>query len=96
MLYVMWYGFGRFFIEGLRTDSLYLFDTSIRVSQLLAAVSCIAATVAWIVIRNRVLSKQAEATYQPLFAGEQNELVNETDRQTDLEYILEEENGTDH
>ena len=31
-----WYGFGRMFIEGLRADSLYLFNTSIRVSQLLA------------------------------------------------------------
>ena len=32
--YVTWYGVGRFFIEGLRMDSLYL--GSIRVSQLLA------------------------------------------------------------
>ena len=31
--YFAWYGVGRGFIEGLRTDSLYLFDTSIRVSQ---------------------------------------------------------------
>lgn len=35
--YVMWYSFGRFFIEGLRTDSLYLFG-NIRVSQALSAV----------------------------------------------------------
>lgn len=33
-----WYGLGRMFIEGLRTDSLYLFGTSIRVSQALAGV----------------------------------------------------------
>ena len=39
--YVAWYGLGRAFIEGLRTDSLYL--GPFRVSQLLAAVSCIAA-----------------------------------------------------
>ena len=39
--YVAWYGLGRAFIEGLRTDSLYL--GSFRVSQLLAAVSCILA-----------------------------------------------------
>ena len=42
-LYVAWYGLGRAWIEGLRTDSLYLFGTGIRVSQLLAAVSCAAA-----------------------------------------------------
>ena len=43
-MYVAWYGLGRAIIEGLRTDSLYLFGTGIRVSQLLAAVSCVAAT----------------------------------------------------
>ena len=42
-LYIIWYGLGRAWIEGLRTDSLYLFGTGIRVSQLLAAVSCVAA-----------------------------------------------------
>ena len=45
LLYVAWYGLGRFMIEGLRTDSLYLGGTGIRVSQLLAAVSCLAALV---------------------------------------------------
>lgn len=39
--YVAWYGLGRTFIEGLRMDSLYL--GSFRVSQLLAASSCVAA-----------------------------------------------------
>ena len=39
--YVAWYGLGRAFIEGLRTDSLYW--GPIRVSQLLAAISCAAA-----------------------------------------------------
>ena len=33
-----WYGLGRMWIEGLRTDSLYLFGTPIRVSQALAIV----------------------------------------------------------
>ena len=39
--YVAWYGLGRAFIEGLRTDSLYI--GPFRVSQLLAAVSCVVA-----------------------------------------------------
>ena len=39
--YAAWYGLGRAFIEGLRTDSLYW--GPFRVSQLLAAVSCAAA-----------------------------------------------------
>jgi len=40
--YVAWYGLGRALIEGLRMDSLYW--GPFRVSQLLAAVSCLAAT----------------------------------------------------
>ena len=39
--YVAWYGLGRTVIEGLRTDSLMWGD--FRVSQILAAVSCVAA-----------------------------------------------------
>lgn len=43
LMYVAWYGFGRMLIEGLRTDSLYIPGTAIRVSQLLAGLSCLAA-----------------------------------------------------
>ena len=37
-IYFFWYGLGRTWIEGLRTDSLYLGSTGIRVSQLLSLV----------------------------------------------------------
>lgn len=36
--YLIWYGLGRLWIEGLRADSLYIGSTGIRVSQLLSAV----------------------------------------------------------
>ena len=36
-VYLIWYGAGRTLIEGLRTDSLYIGSTGIRVSQLLSA-----------------------------------------------------------
>lgn len=39
--YLVWYGAGRAVIEGLRTDSLYIGQTDIRVSQVVAVVSCI-------------------------------------------------------
>lgn len=45
LLYVAWYGLGRAMIEGLRTDSLYIPGTAVRVSQLLAALSAIVAVV---------------------------------------------------
>ena len=48
--YFLWYGLGRFWIEGLRTDSLYffgleLFGAPIRTSQVLAIVSAAVAAV---------------------------------------------------
>lgn len=46
--YGIWYGLGRTFIEGLRTDSLYIGDTSIRVSQLLSI--CIVAVCSIILV----------------------------------------------
>ena len=45
--YVLWYSFGRFFIEGLRTDSLWLFDF-IRISQALSLLLFVTALSVWI------------------------------------------------
>ena len=53
--YLAWYGLGRVWIEGLRTDSLYLFGTGIRVSQLVAALCVVFAggVLAFILIRKK-------------------------------------------
>ncbi len=60
LFYFFWYGLGRTWIEGLRTDSLYLFGwelfgAPIRVSQLLSAVVCViaGAVLAWAMWRTR-------------------------------------------
>ena len=50
--YVAWYGLGRTWIEGLRSDSLYLFHTGLRVSQCLALLSCLGAAV-WLILQYR-------------------------------------------
>ena len=42
--YLIWYGLGRLWIEGLRSDSLYLWNTSIRVSQALSAILIVIGT----------------------------------------------------
>lgn len=55
LLYIIWYGVGRFFIEGLRTDSLITPFLPIRVSQLVAVISVIAAVVLLIVFRKRTV-----------------------------------------
>ena len=51
--YIAWYGLGRAFIEGLRTDSLYI--GPLRVSQWLAGISC--AVAAGIMIYERFFVK---------------------------------------
>ena len=58
LLYVSWYGLGRFFIEGIRVDSLYIGNTDVRASQLLAAFSCLAA--AALLIRTQVLTRKKD------------------------------------
>ena len=54
LLYLIWYGFGRFLIEGLRTDSLWLVPGAIRISQLLAAITCAAAAALYILNARRL------------------------------------------
>ena len=55
--YVAWYGLGRTLIEGLRTDSLYIFKNwlgeTLRVSQLIAAASCLIAVVVLVIMAFR-------------------------------------------
>ena len=72
-LYVAWYGLGRAWIEGLRTDSLMLFGTGIRVSQLLAGVSCLAAVtiLLYVLLRKK---PQPENLYVNRISGKKKEL----------------------
>lgn len=51
LLYVIWYSFGRFFIEGMRTDSLMLMG--IRVSQWLSVILFVSAIIIWVTRRRR-------------------------------------------
>ena len=82
--YVMWYGLGRTFIEGLRVDSLYW--GPFRVSQLLAAVSCAAAAITLLVL---YLKPQDSGK---LFA---NQVAAMEKAEEPAEEITEEENNED-
>ena len=55
LCYLLWYGLGRAWIEGLRTDSLWLVENVIKVSQLLA-ILCVLASGALLVIGWKNLS----------------------------------------
>ena len=57
--YIAWYGLGRFWIEGLRTDSLYL--GPVRISQFLALISLLAAVIFIILYRRFVKNDPAPA-----------------------------------
>lgn len=77
LTYVLWYGLGRFWIEGLRTDSLYffgikLFGYSIRTSQVLALVSAMAA-LGVLIWRFAQVKKKPELLYAQRLAQENNE-----------------------
>ena len=51
-LYLLLYGTGRVWIEGLRTDSLYIGSTGIRVSQALSAALIVAAAI-YLIVQSR-------------------------------------------
>ncbi len=71
--YFAWYGFGRFFIEGLRSDSLYLWNSDIKISQLFALLTFVFATIALIVILARQKSALKDAgEYESQFAVSTN------------------------
>ena len=55
-LYFLLYGLGRFWIEGLRTDSLYLGSTGIRVSQALSLVLVLSSAALLLYMRTRPFS----------------------------------------
>lgn len=60
LLYLGGYGLGRFWIEGIRTDQLYLTGTTIPVSQLLAIICVVVAVAADVVVRMRIYNRQRE------------------------------------
>lgn len=82
LMYCAWYGFGRGFIELLRTDSLML--GGIKVSSLLSFILCISASVLLTVILNRLKTQNTETEYVNIFS-EQVET-------TETEEIEEKEN----
>ncbi|MBE6895918.1 MAG: prolipoprotein diacylglyceryl transferase [Ruminococcaceae bacterium] len=84
--YMGWYGLGRAFIEGLRTDSLKIFDV-IRISQLLGIVFFVVSVVCFVLIRIGVWRRFCdkfeekkrikEGYYAPVFEYDGAEVVEE-------------------
>ena len=53
LMYLSWYGIERAFVEGLRTDSLYIGDSNLRISQLLSIVLVVVSVILQIVIYSK-------------------------------------------
>ncbi len=84
--YLAWYGFGRMFIEGLRTDSLYLGNTNIRVSQLVGFLCFVVFTGLIVYVLVGVRKKMKEGSYVPVFpvpADEQTESAEQVNSQNE-------------
>ncbi len=63
--YAMWYGIGRFFIEGLRTDSLMI--VGLRVSQGLALISFLAAGIVMLYIYGKIRENGGDPDYLKVY-----------------------------
>jgi len=61
LLYLFGYGLGRLWIEGLRTDQLFLFGTSIAVSQLLSGILVVGAAAMYIHLYRKNRKKKTAA-----------------------------------
>lgn len=53
IMYAVWYGLGRFFIEGIRTDSLMTSFFNLRTSQIVAFASVLGGIILWLIMKKR-------------------------------------------
>ena len=85
MLYGILYGAERMIVEGLRTDSLYIGDTSIRASQLLSAIIVVVALAFFITFMVKYLKDKLPKSMVvvPVEATPKNDEIKETENVTD-------------
>ena len=58
-MYLLGYGIGRFWIEGLGTDQLILFGTGLAVSQMLALAMVLISSITIYLLRKRSTKKES-------------------------------------
>jgi len=99
LLYGIWYGLERAVVEGLRTDSLYVGDTTLRVSQLLSIIIVFVFLAAFIVCfvkyKKGTLWKALQLDSVELTQTDDVENTNEVENST-VDEKVEIENGTDN
>lgn len=88
LLYGAWYGFERTFIEMLRTDSLMLGQSGIRVSSLLSALLCITCVSVLVVLKIKGKKhNNNDDEYNPVFVDGFEEVIsaNSNENENDVE-----------
>lgn len=90
IMYIGWYGLGRMFIEGLRTDSLYVGGTNLRVSQLLAVICLLGAVI--LLVYNKIFKEHdpEDLHVNKMKAAEAAEQVEEAEESVEAEEVFEE------
>lgn len=99
LMYFTWYGFGRMFIEGFRTDSLYIPGTTLRISQCVG-LFCFVVGSALLIFFSfikkpplaTVSAKHGDEANQTAPSAADNAALQMTDRATDDEPAHNEEN----
>lgn len=81
LMYCVWYGFGRGFIELLRTDSLMI--GNLKVSCLLSFAVCIAGLATLLVLRRRFAENSVSAEYNAVFSENTEKSENNTEEQNE-------------
>lgn len=71
--YLVWYGFGRFFIEYFRTDSLYL-GANIKVSMLLSGLMVAAGIILLVIGFKKADNSKISVKYVPVFDESEDEI----------------------
>ncbi|MBO4396467.1 MAG: prolipoprotein diacylglyceryl transferase [Eubacterium sp.] len=104
LLYLVGYGAGRVWIEGLRTDQLQIGSTGIAVSQVLSGVLVVGGIVLWIIFRRRAkgvpsVPEAMRATTSPPTETETDHAATESQTETETDHAATEsqtETETDH
>ena len=83
--YLVWYSVGRFFIEGMRTDSLYIGNTGLRTAQIISLLMIVGGIALIVVLRKVIKTKKYYVVleqYETLnkLEDEMKELLKSTDK----------------
>lgn len=91
LLYGIWYGFGRFFIESIRTDQLKLGNGDLPISMFVSAVAFITCVVLYVYMSKRAKTAAEILPYEAMFSEQMEDASAETETETEAEQTVSEE-----